>query len=54
MLIKRLLDPSRSRRAPPRGFGWIDHRLLRDGYISRCSVQALAFGGELILAFRKL
>ena len=42
MPIKRLLDPRRMRKAPPRGFGWVDHRLLRDGYIGRCSPQALA------------
>src|SRR5215470_12961692 len=41
MPIKRLLDPRRMRKAPPRGFGWIDHRLLRDGYIGRCSPLAL-------------
>jgi hypothetical protein len=42
MPIKRLLDPGRMRKAPPRGFGWVDHRLLRDGYIGLCSPQALA------------
>lgn len=24
------------------GFGWIDHRLVRNGYVARCSVHALA------------
>ena len=38
------------RKAPPRGFGWIDHRLLRDGYIGRCSPQALALYVLLICA----
>lgn len=38
------------RKAPPRGFGWIDHRLLRDGYISRCSPQALALYVLLVCA----
>src|ERR1700681_2151067 len=42
MRIKRLIDPRRMRKALPRGFGWIDHRLLRDGYISHCSPQGLA------------
>lgn len=30
------------RKALPRGFGWIDHRLLRDGHIGRASIEALA------------
>jgi len=38
------------RKAPPRGFGWIDHRLLRDGYIGRCSPQALALYALLVCA----
>jgi hypothetical protein len=50
MPIKRLLDPRRMRKAPPRGFGWVDHRLLRDGYIGRCSPQALALYVLLVCA----
>jgi hypothetical protein len=50
MPIKRLIDPRRMRKALPRGFGWIDHRLLRDGYISRCSSQALALYVLLVCA----
>jgi hypothetical protein len=50
MPIKRLLDARRMRKAPPRGFGWIDHRLLRDGYIGRCSPQALALYVLLVCA----
>lgn len=50
MPIKRLLDPRRMRKAPPRGFGWIDHRLLRDGYIGRCSAPALALYVVLVCA----
>jgi hypothetical protein len=38
------------RKAPPRGFGWIDHRLLRDGYIGRCSAQTLALYVLLVCA----
>jgi hypothetical protein len=38
------------RKAPPRGFGWIDHRLLREGYIGRCSPQALALYVLLVCA----
>ena len=50
MPIKRLLDARRMRKAPPRGFGWVDHRLLRDGYIGRCSPQALALYVVLVCA----
>ena len=50
MPIKRLLNPRQMRKAPPRGFGWIDHRLLRDGYICRCSPQALALYVLLVCA----
>lgn len=25
-----------------KGFGWVDHRLVRRGYLERCSVHALA------------
>src|ERR1700759_2046520 len=50
MPIKRLIDPRRMRKALPRGFGWIDHRLLRDGYLSRCSPQSLALYVLLVCA----
>jgi hypothetical protein len=50
MPIKRLIDPRRIRKALPRGFGWIDHRLLRDGYLSHCSPQALALYVLLVCA----
>lgn len=50
MPIKRLIDPRRIRKALPRGFGWIDHRLLREGYLSRCSPQALALYVLLVCA----
>jgi hypothetical protein len=50
MPTKRLIDPRRMRKALPRGFGWIDHRLLRDGYISHCSPQALALYVLLVCA----
>lgn len=50
MPIKRLIDPRRMRKALPCGFGWIDHRLLRDGYISHCSPQALALYVLLVCA----
>lgn len=50
MPIKRLIDSRRMRKALPRGFGWIDHRLLRDDYISHCSPQALALYVLLVCA----
>ena len=50
MPIKRLLDPHRMRKAPPHGFAWIDHRLLREGYIGRASPPALALYLLLVCA----
>jgi hypothetical protein len=50
MPTKRLIDPRRMRKALPRGFGWIDHRLLREGYITNCSPQALALYVLLVCA----
>lgn len=41
MIVKRLLCPQRVRRVP-RQFSWVDHRLVRDGHIERCGVEALA------------
>ena len=38
---KRILCPERLRRVP-KAFSWIDHRLVRDRHISRCSPEALA------------
>ena len=38
---KRVLCPDRVRHVP-RAFSWIDHRLVRDGHISRLSHQAQA------------
>lgn len=42
MFIKHPIDPARMRKLPPRGFGWIDHRFLRDGHLANASVEALA------------
>ena len=50
MPIKRLIDARRMRKNPSRGFGWIDHRLLRGGYLERCSSQALALYLLLVCA----
>ena len=41
MIQKRLLNPQRCRRVP-RQFSWVDQRLVRDRYLTRCSTQALA------------
>lgn len=38
---KRILCPERLRRVP-KAFSWVDHRLVRDRHISRCSHEALA------------
>ena len=40
-VIKRVLCRHRLRHVPQQ-FSWIDHRLVRDGHISRCSAEALA------------
>ena len=40
-VFKRVLCKQRLRRVP-RQFSWIDHRLVRDRHISRCSADALA------------
>ena len=50
MPTKRLLDARRRRKGLPRGFGWIDHRLLRDGYLGHCSPEALALYVLLVCA----
>ena len=40
-VIKRVLCRQRLRQVPAQ-FSWIDHRLVRDRHISRCSTDALA------------
>ena len=40
-VIKRVLCRERLRRVPEQ-FSWLDHRLVRDRHLSRCSVEALA------------
>lgn len=50
MPIKRLIDARRRRKSPPRGFGWIDHRFLRNGYLGRCSAESLALYVLLVCA----
>ena len=41
MVNKRLLHPERLR-AVPSQFSWLDHRLVRERYLDRCSAEALA------------
>ncbi len=41
MLIKRLLCAKRARQVPAQ-FSWVDQRLVRERYIERCDVYALA------------
>jgi len=41
MIHKRLLRPERLRQVPA-GFSWVDHRLVRQDYLSRCDCTALA------------
>jgi hypothetical protein len=50
MIIKRPLNSHRLRSALPRGFGWIDHRFLTDGYLARLSPPALSLYCLLICA----
>jgi hypothetical protein len=40
-VIKRVLCPRRLRKVPSQ-FSWIDHRLVRDRHVCRCSHQGLA------------
>jgi hypothetical protein len=41
MRIKRVLRPEALRRVPAQ-FSWIDQRLVREHYVERCDVHALA------------
>jgi hypothetical protein len=41
MPVKRVLRADRLRRIPAQ-FSWIDQKLVREGYVGRCNVQALA------------
>ena len=41
MRQKHLICPERARRIPKQ-FSWLDHRLVRDHHIERCSHQSLA------------
>ena len=41
MSFKHLISPRRRRKVPAQ-FSWVDHRLVRDNHISKCSPEALA------------
>lgn len=41
MVRKRLLRPERLRAVPNR-FSWVDHRLVRERHLERCTSEALA------------
>ena len=41
MIHKHLLRPQRLRQVPA-GFGWVDHRLVRDGYLAQADGRAWA------------
>jgi hypothetical protein len=41
MIQKRPIRPERLRQVP-RSFSWVDHRLVREGYLDRCDCTALA------------
>lgn len=41
MIRKEIVNPGRMRRIPE-GFGWVDHRLVRKGYLKGKSREALA------------
>jgi len=41
MKSKVLINPGRKRKIP-RHFSWVDHRLVRNNYLVRCSCDALA------------
>ena len=49
MKAKRMIDVRR-RRTVPSSFGWVDHRLVREGLIRKCDKGALALYLFLIVA----
>ena len=48
MKVEKLPVISSRIRRIPEGFGWLDHRLIRDGHLRSCSTDAL--GLYLVLA----
>jgi len=41
MQVKRVLLDKRVRQVP-KSFSWVDHRLVRDGYLRHCDAESLA------------
>lgn len=41
MQVKRVLRDERVRQVP-KGFSWVDHRLVREGYVRDCNPESLA------------
>lgn len=41
MSKKKVIMPERQRKTPA-GFGWVDHRLVRDSHVRGCTTDALA------------
>jgi hypothetical protein len=48
MIAKPILCAGRLRRVPP-SFSWVDHRLVRQGYLPRADEQGLSYYGEASL-----
>lgn len=40
---RKVLIDARRRRSIPEHFTWVDHRLVRDGHIKKCSIKSLGF-----------
>jgi len=41
MQVKQVLRDDRIRQVP-KGFSWVDHRLVREGYVRHCDPESLA------------
>ena len=50
MTVEKFPIKSECLRRIPKGFGWVDHRLLREGHIRACSSDALALYLALLCA----
>jgi hypothetical protein len=49
-MVEKIPLVSHRLRRVPNGFGWVDHRLLREGHIRECSSDSLALYLLLICA----
>ena len=50
MQFEKKLPDSCHRRRVPTGFGWVDHRFLRNGHMRNCSLEGFALYLLLITA----